>query len=233
MSEGSLLLYLGSYRVEPSIVVVARHSKSDLGDTLETKCGKVLRKILQNESKKFWSFDAKNDGYTIHAYVRPKEASNLSFFIVTKSEFTKSPSVMLKDFANVFTKKFIDSQIMQAQDDGLTVASKSVFEEMEAKYGKDKLKSAQKKIDGLKGQLRDNMADLLERGDQLDEIKMNAEELDTDAEGFKKNAVALKWKFCCANAKWTAIVVISIITILTVVIVVAVCGTNPDTCKSD
>uniref|UniRef100_A0A7S2TZK9 V-SNARE coiled-coil homology domain-containing protein n=1 Tax=Lotharella oceanica TaxID=641309 RepID=A0A7S2TZK9_9EUKA len=183
--------------------------------------------------KKFWSFDAKNDGYTIHACVRPKEAENLSLFVVTKSEFSKSPSVVLKDFVSMFTKKFPNSQIVQAQDGELTTGSRSVFAEMEAKYGKDKLKTAQKQIDGLKGQLKDNMADLLERGEQLDDIKMNAEQLDMDAEGFKKNAVALKWKFCCANAKWTAIVVISVIVILTVVLVVAVCGTNPDNCKQD
>ena len=77
------------------------------------------------------------------------------------------------------------------------------------------------------------MKDLLDRGENLDDIEASADALRENAKEFKKTSKDLKWKFCCVNAKWTAILVITIIVIITVIVVAIVCTSSPDSCNSN
>eukprot|EP00954_Amorphochlora_amoebiformis_P012474 974261-Amorphochlora_amoeboformis.AAC.2 len=178
-----------------------------------------------------WSFESKNEGYTIHTCVKPVENEDLVFFAITTLKFPHNPASVFKEFVTKFVRTISVKDIDAAEDDGLTYSAQSVFKAVDQKYGVDKLKDTQAKVDGLKNQLHNNMQDLLERGEQLDEIQMNADQLDQDAKGFKATATDLKWKFCCLNAKWTILLTLFLITIITVIVVAAVCTSDPDACK--
>mmetsp|Transcript_12730 Transcript_12730/g.19068 ORF Transcript_12730/g.19068 Transcript_12730/m.19068 type:complete len:233 (+) Transcript_12730:85-783(+) len=232
MSE--LILYLGVYRIESQrdVVVIAR-SSSTRKEELETKCEKVLKKIIQTgQEKPIWSFDSKKDQYTLHCNYKPSKAENLTFFAVTKLNFPNRPTALFKDFVDEFLKADKYSQYSNVKEGGLTRDMAPVFKRIQEVYGRDKLQETKDKVDVLKDKLHDNMQGIIERGEQLDEIKINAEELDADAQNFQGTAKGLKWKYCCANAKWTIILVLTLATIFTLIVVVAVCTTDPDACKS-
>ena len=78
--------------------------------------------------------------------------------------------------------------------------------------------------------MQDNIREALKRDEDLNDIKDKAENMDQDAKAFKRTGEKLKWKMCCKNAKWTAIVIITLIAVIAVIVVAAVCS-DGKSCK--
>jgi len=126
-----------------------------------------------------------------------------------------------------------DNDFTSATEGSLTRKCQPVFKELIKKYGKDKVAETNAKIQNLKDQMAKNVEQQLVNMDNLEETENKANDLDAEAKQFKSTSIAVKWKMCWQNAKWTIILVTSIIVILTIVIVVAVCMINPDACKTN
>ncbi|GAB5362987.1 hypothetical protein AAMO2058_000845500 [Amorphochlora amoebiformis] len=152
---------------------------------------------------------------------------------VTKSASLNARSV-LGDFSSLFWKALTDdSDFLNAKEGSLSKKSKTVFEELIKKHGPDKIAETKGKIATLKNQMAKNMEQQLQNIEDLEDTESRARDLEQEGESFQQTAVAVKWKMCWKNAKWTIIISTTVIIILIIIIVVAVCIVNPDACKSE
>jgi len=79
-----------------------------------------------------------------------------------------------------------------------------------------KLQLAQQKADALKNQLQSTAADLLERGEILDNRLATAETLEGQAKKFETQADAVKRQQCLKNARAGAVIVGLVLTVAAV-----------------
>merc|ERR1712032_1125805 len=99
----------------------------------------------------------------------------------------------------------------------------------------DKLSHARERVDDVKGIMIDNIAKILERGEQLDILVEQSAQLTNDANDFKYEADDLRKRMCQQHAR--LIIILSIVgaVILLIVIIaiaVGVCTQIPGACSS-
>mmetsp|Transcript_23572 Transcript_23572/g.41713 ORF Transcript_23572/g.41713 Transcript_23572/m.41713 type:complete len:84 (+) Transcript_23572:430-681(+) len=76
-----------------------------------------------------------------------------------------------------------------------------------------------------------NITNAIDRGENLDHMDQQAEDLSNNARQFSKTSSALKRAMCCKNLKWAILFYGSIIIILIIIIVIAVCTSGG--CKKE
>mmetsp|Transcript_27471 Transcript_27471/g.38333 ORF Transcript_27471/g.38333 Transcript_27471/m.38333 type:complete len:239 (-) Transcript_27471:236-952(-) len=154
------------------------------------------------------------------------------FICVTKSD-SLSPKLVLRDFVSLFWKTVTsESDFTSAQEGSLTRKCQPVFKDVLKKHGRDKVAETNAKLKVIKNQMAQNVEQQLDNMENLEMTEQKANDLDQDAKKFKDTSIALKWKMCWQNAKWTIILVTTVVVILAVVITIAVCMTDPSACKS-
>eukprot|EP00466_Bigelowiella_natans_P020908 jgi/Bigna1/132329/aug1.17_g7037 len=233
-ADPSSLLHLGVLRIssDHDFELVVRWQKQPNED-FDAKCERILGKLVQRQdTKKLWSFDAKQLNYTIHVNVRPKQQDNCAFFVITKSGYDRSIKGLLNDFADGFSSTVTRKEVNESNYRGLNKKCASLFESLDEKYGTDKLMKVKGQVDQLHDKTKEIMMDIIDREGDLNRLDTEADGLANEAKGFEQTSNKLKWKFCRENAKWTIILTLSIITILIVIIVAAVCVNDPDACNS-
>eukprot|EP00954_Amorphochlora_amoebiformis_P011808 922201-Amorphochlora_amoeboformis.AAC.1 len=209
-------------------------SKRSLHTELDYQCILILPLNLQREHPRVCRSEVPSQALQ-GGCKRPRR--------VTKSASLNARSV-LGDFSSFFWKALTDdSDFLNAKEGSLSKKSKTVFEELIKKHGPDKIAETKGKvaptiaatlsIATLKNQMAKNMEQQLQNIEDLEDTESRARDLEQEGESFQQTAVAVKWKMCWKNAKWTIIISTTVIIILIIIIVVAVCIVNPDACKSE
>lgn len=75
------------------------------------------------------------------------------------------------------------------------------------------------KVEAVKGTMQDNIANMLENTEKAENISKQSEQLNEQANVFKKKSTDLKKQMRCKNIKMTIILVLLVIGILLVILV--------------
>jgi flagellar biosynthesis/type III secretory pathway M-ring protein FliF/YscJ len=82
-----------------------------------------------------------------------------------------------------------------------------------------KLHTVSLQADEVANLTRENIKASLDRGERLEIIEIKAENMEKEAQKFKKNATRTKRMFCFQSAKYTILTIIAIAVILIIIIV--------------
>jgi len=129
---------------------------------------------------------------------------------------------MLNELYGQFTEKY-GSKIANSAANSFTRKSKSMLTAICKKY--DDLKNVDKasaligKVDGVKNQMQTNITQMLQNTDKADSIAQQSEQLNEQANVFKKKSTVLKKQMRCKNLKTTIILVSIVVGILLIILV--------------
>merc|ERR1712232_375388 len=106
---------------------------------------------------------------------------------------------------------------------GLTKKSKELLSGQYKKYEQpgnvDKAHKVLGQVDAVKGQMQDNIAGMLENTERAESLAEKSDQLNEQANVFKKNAVDLKKQMRWKNLKMTIILVLVIIGAILIIVV--------------
>ena len=133
---------------------------------------------------------------------------------------------MLQDLYKEFTAKHGDNA-KTAAENSLSKKAKPVFQQVCKKYedptGVDKTSKILGQVDAVKGQMQDNIANMLKNTEKAEDMAAKSEQLNEQASVFKKRSTDLKKQMQWKNLKMTLIlggVVLLIILVIVVPLVV-------------
>lgn len=154
----------------------------------------------------------------------------LVYFAVTDTGFGKTHSVpnLLDDLKGGFIENHYAGDIEKAKENGsVHKASQKPLGELLKKYGSNKLKDVQDKVDQVKDIMKDNVAKALDNVESLDQLEGKSEQFENQAKQFEKSATSVKKMMRCQNYKYTAILVGIGVLVLTIIIIVIAVNTTP------
>merc|ERR1712032_1066185 len=110
-----------------------------------------------------------------------------------------------------------------AQTNALSKKSKKMLQGVASKYDDlekvDKAAALNAKVDEVKTQMSDNIAQILKNTEQAESIAERSEQLNEQASVFKKRSTELKKQMKCKNLKMTLILAGLVIGILCVILI--------------
>jgi hypothetical protein len=119
--------------------------------------------------------------------------------------------------------KVLGEKAKSAPPASLNKSSKPILTKMCQKYSDvasvDKASALIGKVDGVKVQMQDNIASMLQNMEQTEVISDQANQLNEQASVFKKKSTDLKRQMKCKNMKMTLIIVGLIVGVLLVILV--------------
>lgn len=129
---------------------------------------------------------------------------------------------MLTDLYKEFSQKF-GSQVKTAETNSLSKKAKTTLKAAADKYSDlnkvDKAAALTAKVDEVKVQMSDNIAQILKNTEKAESIQEKSEQLNEQAAVFKKRSTDLKKQMKCKNLKMTLILVGLVVGILAVILV--------------
>ena len=85
----------------------------------------------------------------------------------------------------------------------------------------EKTTKIQAQITEVTALMHSNIDQVIERGENLNQLETKATELDTHAFKFKTRATNLTWRMRCENYKWTALIILVGCVMLLILLAVA------------
>merc|ERR1719330_1711610 len=129
---------------------------------------------------------------------------------------------MLIELYQDFSSQFGQS-ISTAEKNSLSNKSKSLLNTKCVKYSDlervDKASALAGKIDGVKSQMQDNIASMLNNIEKTESISNQADQLNEQASVFKKKSSDLRKHMRCKNLKVTIILIAVVVVILLIILV--------------
>jgi len=184
-----------------------------------TITNKLLPKFPKQKGKysyvwEQYMFHVVADGQLIYLCLSDKEAKRRITF------------GFLNEIQNKFRQSF-GGQIANANAYQMSDAFAPQMQEMMQRFNNpanDKLSHARERVDDVKGIMIDNIAKILERGEQLDILVEQSAQLTNDANDFKYEADDLRKRMCRQHAR--LIIILSIVgaVILLIIIIAIVIG---------
>jgi Synaptobrevin len=129
---------------------------------------------------------------------------------------------MLQDLYKDFNAKYGDAA-KTAAENALSKKAKSILQDVCKKYedpsSVDKTQKILGQVDAVKGQMQDNIANMLKNTEKAEDMAAKSEQLNEQASVFKKRSTDLKKQMQWKNMKMTLILVGVILVIVLVVVV--------------
>ncbi len=95
-----------------------------------------------------------------------------------------------------------------------------ILEQIKAKYNTSSLQETNRKVEEVKGVMRDNVDLAIANAPKLDEIDERSADIEASSRVYHQKSKKLKWAMC--REYWKAIVLIALILIIIIVIIVVV-----------
>ncbi|CAE7353809.1 VAMP726 [Symbiodinium microadriaticum] len=180
---------------------------------------KVVKSVLENISStghfnlptadNNWNFLADTDGDI--------------FLVICKTDYPQRCAILcLEECKTTFTSKFPPTTIASAKENALSKSFKDQFRKLCIKYNNpgdvDAIASAKRKVESVKLVMQDNVDLALQNCVKLESIEKAAEDLQSQAGLFKRDARELKKRMWWKNLKWKLIVGGVILAILGIII---------------
>ena len=128
----------------------------------------------------------------------------------------------LEELASEFSAKF-GAEAKKAAENALNKKSKTILQAMCKKYedpgNVDKATKVLGQVDKVKGQMQDNIANMLKNTEQAESLAEKSDQLNEQASVFKKNSKTLKKQMAWKNLKMTLILGGVVVIILIVILV--------------
>jgi len=149
--------------------------------------------------------------------------TTLGFAIVTGLRYpSRVATQMLTECYGEYMKE-LGEKVKNAAPNSLNKPSKSLLMKYCQKYSDvrsvDKASALIGKVEGVKVQMQDNIASMLQNMEKTEAISDQANQLNEQASVFKKKSTELKNQMKCKNLKMTLIIVGLIVGILLVILV--------------
>jgi len=158
-----------------------------------------------------------------HQVVYGGDSDGICIAVVTGLRYpSRVATQMLTETYGEFSK-VIGEKAKSAPPASLNKSSKPILTKMCQKYSDvasvDKASALIGKVDGVKVQMQDNIASMLQNMEQTEVISDQANQLNEQASVFKKKSTDLKRQMKCKNMKMTLIIVGLIVGVLLVILV--------------
>ena len=159
----------------------------------------------------------------VHQVVYGTDADGLCMAAITGHKYPSRVAIqMLVEMHQQFHEKF-GVQIRSATKDSLSAKSKAIFSSLCTKYDDptkvDKASALLEKVDEVKSQMQSNIATMLANQEKAEGIAEVSDQLNEQAQVFKKKSTDLKKQMRCKNIKMTIIVASLVIGILLIILV--------------
>jgi len=161
-----------------------------------------------------------------HQVVFGADKDGICYAVITDLSYPSRVAIQfLEDLAKEFSAKFSD-KLSEAKENSLTSKGKSILSALCKKYEEpsnvDKASKVLDKVEGVKTVMQDNIANMLKNTETTESLAEKSDQLNEQAQVFKKKAVDLKkamwWKNIKMNLILGAVVLIILILILVPVI---------------
>ena len=143
---------------------------------------------------------------------------------------------MLTECYGEYSEK-LGGEVKDAATNSLNRKSKPILTKFCKKYDDvnnvDKASALIGKVDGVKVQMQDNIATMLQNMEQTEAISDQASQLNEQASVFKKKSTDLKRQMKCKNLKMTIIVGVLVVGILLIILLPLISKAKKATSSSD
>jgi len=158
----------------------------------------------------------------VHQVIYGADSDGLCVAVVTGLRYpSRVATQMLVEVYQEYKPQF-GQMVANAEKNSLSGKSKSLLSRMCKKYSDldkvDKASALVGKIDGVKVQMQDNIASMLNNMEKTESISNQADQLNEQATVFKKKSTDLKKHMRCKNLKITIALVVLVIIILVIVL---------------
>lgn len=159
----------------------------------------------------------------VHQIIYGADTDGICMGVITGLNYPSRVGIqLLTDLYSVFTPKF-GAEAKTAQTNALSKKSKKMLQDIASKYDDlekvDKAAALNSKVDEVKTQMSDNIAQILKNTEQAESIAERSEQLNEQASVFKKRSTELKKQMKCKNLKMTLILVGLVVGILAVILI--------------
>lgn len=215
-TEGTLYAGRGNYGEAVSMVI-----KNDPPGVAEV--GKVGGfKVVQSDA---------------HQVVYGGDSDGLCLAVVTGLRYpSRVATQMLTECYGEYSEK-LGGEVKDAATNSLNRKSKPILTKFCKKYDDvnnvDKASALIGKVDGVKVQMQDNIATMLQNMEQTEAISDQASQLNEQASVFKKKSTDLKRQMKCKNLKMTIIVAVLVVGILLSILLPLISKAKKATSSSD
>jgi len=159
----------------------------------------------------------------LHQVIYGADSDGLCLAIITGLRYpSRVATQMLIELYQQYSTQFGQS-ISTAERNSLSNKSKSLLSKMCVKYSDlervDKASALAGKIDGVKSQMQDNIASMLNNIEKTESISNQADQLNEQASVFKKKSTDLRKHMRCKNLKVTIILIAVVVIVLIIILV--------------
>jgi len=159
----------------------------------------------------------------LHQVVYGADADGLCLAVVTGLQYPSRTAIaMLNELYPEYAQQFA-LQAKSATTNALTKPSKTLLKKYCKKYDDatkvDKAAALNSKVEGVKVQMQDNIAAMLQNTEQAETLAERSSQLNEQANVFQKKSKDLRKQMRCKNIKMTIILVLLVVGILVVVLV--------------
>lgn len=237
MSSSTVLFYLAVGRLvkengqytegKHQIIASATHpavgeSDKDADKTYKTHVKQIMDKgATKLTPGKRIRLTADDNNYDLHVMADTCGESLIIYFAVTDNGFSKSQNVaqLLDDLKAGFLRANSEGDIEKAKENGsVKKASAQLLNQLFTKYGTDKLKNVQAKVDQVKVQMQDGVKKALQNVDDLNELENKSEKFEDQAKNFEKGATKTRRMMRCREYKMYAIIAVVALIVIGIII---------------
>mmetsp|Transcript_44339 Transcript_44339/g.94386 ORF Transcript_44339/g.94386 Transcript_44339/m.94386 type:complete len:210 (+) Transcript_44339:3-632(+) len=159
----------------------------------------------------------------MHQVVFGADSDGLCIAVVTGLKYPSRTAIsMLTELHPPYSDQF-SLQAKSATTGALSKKSKSLLKEYCKKYDDaskvDKASALNSKVEGVKVQMQDNIAAMLQNTEQAETLAERSNQLNEQANVFQKKSKDLRKQMRCKNIKMTIILVALVVGILVIVLV--------------
>jgi len=159
----------------------------------------------------------------MHQVVYGADSDGLCIAVVTGLKYPSRTAIqMLSELYPEYSKQF-SLQAKAATTNALTKQSKPLLKQYCKKYDDsskvDKASALNSKVEGVKVQMQDNIAAMLQNTEQAETLAERSNQLNEQANVFQKKSKDLRKQMRCKNIKMTIILVVLVVGILVIVLV--------------
>lgn len=189
---------------------------------------KAVSKVIGNDPPGGLAEGGKVGGFKVvqsdqHQVVYGADKEGLCYCVITGLQYPSRVAIQfLEELASEFSKKF-GSEAKKAAENALNKKSKTIMQAMCKKFedpgNVDAATRVIGQVDKVKGQMQDNIANMLKNTEAAESLAEKSDQLNEQASVFKKNSKVLKKQMAWKNLKMTLILGGVVVIILIVILV--------------